>query len=164
MEIQVQAFAWATNDEINDMTFQRYKLINKAISDIKDCYFAWWVDPDLGCYIDDYVGCIPPPVNLMYCYNIDALDGKDGCSCDRGVNTYCDRIPIIGVDYFRGPLGHFNLRYDSLFNSDSLFIGIDTVFVPIAINEDGDTTIELGMTSFIYFIGDGEGSRRNERP
>ncbi|MBK7094888.1 MAG: hypothetical protein IPH57_07535 [Saprospiraceae bacterium] len=164
MEIQVQAFAWATNDEINDMTFQRYKLINKAISDIKDCYFAWWVDPDLGCYIDDYVGCIPPPVNLMYCYNIDALDGKDGCSCDRGVNTYCDRIPIIGVDYFRGPLGHFNLRYDSLFNSDSLFIGIDTVFVPIAINEDGDTTIELGMTSFIYFIGDGEGSAGMKDP
>jgi len=26
MEVQVQAFAYATNDEINDMTFQRYKL------------------------------------------------------------------------------------------------------------------------------------------
>ncbi|MEZ4906616.1 MAG: hypothetical protein R2771_02990 [Saprospiraceae bacterium] len=157
MEIQVEAFAWATNDEINDMTFQRYKLINKASSDIKDCYFAWWVDPDLGCYEDDYIGCVPPPVNLMFAYNIDALDGSDGCSCDRGVNTYCDRIPIIGVDYFRGPLGHFNFQLDSVFSDDSLhtFIKMDTTYVPIAIDSDGDTTIELGMTSFIYFMGSG---------
>jgi len=31
MEIQVQAFAYATNDELNDMSFMRYKLINRAI-------------------------------------------------------------------------------------------------------------------------------------
>jgi hypothetical protein len=30
MEVQVQAFAYATNDQINDMTFYRYKLINRA--------------------------------------------------------------------------------------------------------------------------------------
>ncbi len=30
MEIQVQAFGYATNDQINDMTFQQYKLINRA--------------------------------------------------------------------------------------------------------------------------------------
>lgn len=166
MEVQVQAFAWATNDEINDMTFQRYKLINKAIGDIKDCYFAWWVDPDLGCYIDDYIGCIPPPVNLMYCYNIDNQDGiaGQGCACDRGVNTYCDRIPIVGVDYFRGPLGHFNFRYDPIYNSEGQLVGTDTILVPIAINEDGDTTIELGMTSFIYYIGSGEGSNGMRDP
>ncbi|MBK9151898.1 MAG: hypothetical protein IPM26_13280 [Saprospiraceae bacterium] len=40
MEVQVQAFAYATNDEINDMTFYRYKLINKAVEDIVDCYFS----------------------------------------------------------------------------------------------------------------------------
>lgn len=49
MEVQVQAFAYATNDEINDMTFQRYKLINRAIEDIDSTYFAMWTDPDLGC-------------------------------------------------------------------------------------------------------------------
>ena len=30
MEVQVQAFGYVTNDELNDMTFQRYKLINRA--------------------------------------------------------------------------------------------------------------------------------------
>ncbi len=166
MEVQVEAFAWATNDEVNDMTFQRYKLINKAITDIRDCYFAWWVDPDLGCYLDDYIGCVPPPVNLMYVYNMDALDGSDGCSCDRGVNTYCDRIPIIGVDYFRGPLAHFNYQIDSIFSDDSThtFIRLDTTLVPIAVNQTGDTTLELGMTSFIYFNGSGEAPEGTKDP
>lgn len=39
------------------MTFQRYKLINRATEGIKETYFAMWADPDLGCYTDDYIGC-----------------------------------------------------------------------------------------------------------
>ena len=103
MEIQVQAFAYATNDEINDMTFQRYKLINRAIESIDSTHFAYWVDADLGCYTDDYIGC-DTLRSLAYTYNQDAADGTTGCSCDQGVNTYCTEIPIIGMDYFRGPL------------------------------------------------------------
>jgi hypothetical protein len=102
MEVQVQAFAYQTNDELNDMTFQRYKLINRAKTDIDSCYFAMWTDPDLGCYTDDYIGC-DTSRSLMFVYNQDAQDGRTGCVCDGGVNTYCDKIPILGVDYFRGP-------------------------------------------------------------
>ena len=103
MEVQVQAFAYATNDEINDMTFQRYKLINRAVESIDSTYFAMWVDPDLGCFTDDYIGC-DTTRSLAYVYNEDALDGQTGCACPGGVNTYCEEIPILGVDYFRGPL------------------------------------------------------------
>lgn len=103
MEVQVQAFAYATNDEINDMTFQRYKLINRAVESIDSTFFAMWVDPDLGCFTDDYIGC-DTSRSLAYVYNEDALDGQTGCACPGGVNTYCDEIPILGVDYFRGPL------------------------------------------------------------
>ncbi|HMN88850.1 MAG TPA: hypothetical protein PKE68_02440 [Saprospiraceae bacterium] len=106
MEVQVQAFAYATNDEINDMTFQRYKLINRAIESIDSTFFSMWVDADLGCYTDDYVGC-DVSRSLAYVYNQDALDGQVGCTCPGGVNTYCDKIPILGVDYFRGPLNEF---------------------------------------------------------
>ena len=102
MEIQVQAFAYQTNDEINDMTFQRYKLINRAVESIDSMFFAMWVDPDLGCFDDDYIGC-DTARSLAYVYNQDAVDGQTGCSCS-GVNTYCEEIPILGVDYFRGPL------------------------------------------------------------
>lgn len=103
MEVQVQAFAYSTNDEINDMTFQRYKLINRAIESIDSMFFAMWVDADLGCFTDDYVGC-DTSRSLAYIYNQDALDGEASCNDCSGVNTYCTDIPIIGVDYFRGPL------------------------------------------------------------
>jgi len=103
MEVQVQAFSYATNDEINDMTFQRYKLINRAVESIDSTFFAMWVDADLGCFTDDYVGS-DVSRSLGYMYNEDALDGQTGCACPQGVNTYCDEVPILGVDYFRGPL------------------------------------------------------------
>ncbi len=102
MEIQVQAFAYATNDEINDMTFQRYKLINRATQSIDSTYFAMWVDPDLGCGNDDYIGC-DTMRSLAYVYNEDLIDGITGCDCE-GTPTYCEDVPILGVDYFRGPL------------------------------------------------------------
>lgn len=106
MEVQVQSFGYVTNDELNDMTFQRYKLINRALDRIDSTFFAMWVDADLGCYTDDYVGC-DTTNNLMYVYNQDPLDGTNGCQCQGNVATYCDKVPILGVDYFRGPLDTF---------------------------------------------------------
>jgi len=142
MEVQVQAFGFQTADELNDMTFQRYKLINRAPQEIRDCYFAMWIDPDLGCFSDDFVGCDTTFIkmktkrsdtlqtyavyrDLMYIYNIDATDGSNGCNCENNVNTYCNNVPILGVDYFRGPLDEF-----------------------------GD---ELGMSYFMYYNGRGLG-------
>lgn len=134
MEVQVQAFAYATSDDINNMTFQRYKLINRAQEDILDTYFAMWVDPDLGCATDDYIGS-DTTRSLAYVYNEDELDGASGCTCDGGVETYCDEIPILGVDYFRGPRAPI---YD------------------LNGNQIGER--ELGMSSFVYYNNAGVGS------
>jgi hypothetical protein len=101
MEVQVQAFGYTTNDELNDMTFQRYKLINRATEPIDSMFFAMWADADLGCSEDDFIGC-DTSKSLMYIYNQDNLDGSTGCSCGD-VATYCDKVPILGIDYFRGP-------------------------------------------------------------
>ena len=139
MEIQVQAFAFETNDQINDMTFQRYKLINRSNSDLDSTFFAMWVDPDLGCHTDDYVGT-DTTRSLAYVYNDDQLDGDVGCACPGGVSTYCDRIPMIGIDYFRGPLKPF-------FSIDSI-TGLEVV----------DSSVELGMSSFMYYNNGGIGS------
>ncbi|WP_116104988.1 hypothetical protein [Lewinella sp. IMCC34191] len=127
MEVQVQAFAFSSSDDINNMTFQRYKLINRAQEDILDTYFAMWVDPDLGCATDDYIGS-DTSRSLAYVYNEDELDGASGCTCDGGVETYCDQIPILGVDYFRGPRAPL---YD------------------VNGNQIGER--ELGMSSFVYY-------------
>ncbi len=103
MEVQVQSFAYATSDEINDMSFYRYRLINRAIENIDSTYFAMWVDADLGCAFDDYVGC-DTARSLAYVYNADDLDGVATCNDCQGIATYCTDIPVLGVDYFRGPL------------------------------------------------------------
>ncbi|MEM9823174.1 MAG: hypothetical protein AAF985_18990, partial [Bacteroidota bacterium] len=107
MEVQVQSFAYATNDEINDMTFQRFKLINRGTEDLDSTFFAMWVDPDLGCAFDDYTGC-DIDRSFAYIYNSDAFDGIADQSIDcAGTPTYGTEIPMLGIDYFRGPLDEF---------------------------------------------------------
>lgn len=150
MEVQVQAFGYSTNDEINDMTFQRYKLINKANEDLVDCYFAMWIDPDLGCSADDYIGC-DVGRSFAYVYNEDAQDGQNGTTCPQGVNTYGTRIPAVGIDYFRGPRGPKvfvrNAQTGAILKDQ---FGKTLLRDPLPQSGEIDTLVELGMTSFIY--------------
>jgi hypothetical protein len=95
VEIQAQAFGFNTNDEINNMTFYRYKIINRSSLSLNETYFGSWIDPDLGNYLDDYVGC-DVQRGFGYCYNGDAED--DG-ALGYGLNP-----PAVGVDFFEGPL------------------------------------------------------------
>ena len=57
MEIRAQAFAFATNDEVNLMTFYNYELINRGTQTLYETYFSQYLDCDIGNYSDDYVGC-----------------------------------------------------------------------------------------------------------
>ncbi|MBU6324400.1 MAG: hypothetical protein KJS92_02840, partial [Bacteroidetes bacterium] len=94
IELHTTAFAFATNDEVNNMTFYSTEVINRSFSKINQTYFGQWVDADLGNYADDYVGC---DVNraLGYCYN--------GDEDDEGVLGYGLNPPSVGVDFFEGP-------------------------------------------------------------
>jgi hypothetical protein len=96
MEVRAQAFAFATNDEINDMTFYNYELINRGSFTLNQTYFAQWVDADLGFAQDDYVGC-DVLRGLGYCYNGTASDGTGG------PGQYGLQPPAVGVDFFEGP-------------------------------------------------------------
>lgn len=93
LELQTTAFAYATNDEINNMTFYTTRIINRG-SNLENTYFGQWVDPDLGNYSDDYVGC-DVDLSLGFCYN-----GDDN---DEGILGYGLNPPSIGVDFFEGP-------------------------------------------------------------
>lgn len=95
VEIQAQAFAFSTNDEVNNMTFYKYKIINRSTQTLFETYFGAWVDPDLGNYLDDYVGC-DVQRGFGYCYNGDADDD--------GALGYGANPPAVGVDFFEGPL------------------------------------------------------------
>jgi hypothetical protein len=94
VEMQTTAFAFATNDEINDMTFYTTRITNRGFTQLKNTYFGQWVDADLGNYADDYVGC-DVSLSLGFCYN-----GDDN---DEGVLGYGLNPPSVGVDFFEGP-------------------------------------------------------------
>lgn len=96
LEIRAQAFAFATNDELNNMTFYSYEIINRSSYDLTETYFSQWVDADLGDPKDDYVGC-DVERGLGYCYNGVNVDGT-GLSTHYGANP-----PAVGVDFFQGP-------------------------------------------------------------
>ena len=68
MEIRAQAFAFSSNDELNNMTFYNYQLINRSTYSLNNAFFGVWVDADLGDPTDDLVGC---DINrgLSFAYN-----------------------------------------------------------------------------------------------
>ena len=97
MEIRAQAFSFATNDEVNRMTFYNYELINRGTQTLYNTYFAQYLDADVGNYADDYVGC-DVSRGLGYAYNGDNNDENDG-----GRQGYGENPPAIGCDFFEGP-------------------------------------------------------------
>jgi len=101
MEIHALAFAYATNDEINNMTFYKYTLLNKATQNLFDTYIGQWVDPDLGCWNNDFVGC-DTSRSLGIAYNGTATD-PDCAFGTAIVQGYGNEVPMLGIDYFRGP-------------------------------------------------------------
>lgn len=97
MEIHAQAFAFSTNDEVNNMTFYNYVLINQGTQTLTNTYFGQYADPDLGCADDDFVGC-DVQRGLGYVYNWD----EDDQSCN-GKPGYGSPPPAVGIDFFEGP-------------------------------------------------------------
>lgn len=94
LELHTIAFAYASNDEINNMTFYTTRIVNRGATSLYDTYFGEWVDADLGNYKDDYVGC-DVKRSLGFCYN-----GDDN---DEGILGYGLNPPSVGVDFFEGP-------------------------------------------------------------
>lgn len=139
LEIQAQAFAFATNDELNNATFYKYKIINKSSFRLDSTFFGVWDDADLGWYKDDYVGC---DVGLGFgiLYNGVAVDGT-GQATAYGANP-----PAIGIDFFEGPFAD----PDGLDN--------DVASVPSSFLNYGDGIADnerLGMCKFMYFNNTG---------
>ena len=95
LEIHAQAFAFTMNNEINNMTFYSYEIINRSTYTLNNTYFSQWVDPDLGYAYDDYVGC-DVERGLGYCYNGTATDGP-------ATMAYIGNPPAVGIDFFQGP-------------------------------------------------------------
>lgn len=147
VQVGALAFAFATSDEVNNMTFYRYDILNKAASPIGQFYMGQWVDADLGCFNNDYVGC-DTALSLGFAYNGTGTD-PDCATRGYGVN-----VPIIGTDYFEGPFADLNNGIDD--DQDGLVDeGTD------GLDNDGDGVVDnieerekLGMSTFTYYNND----------
>lgn len=167
LEIRAQAFAFATNDEINNMTFYSYEIINRSTYELKDTYFSQWVDPDLGNAKDDYVGC-DVRRGLGYCYN--------GTKTDlAGAGSYSGIPPAVGIDFFQGPYmdpdGKDNPKInipwilsngsDALKQRLSRYLLDDGTYDTIAITDDADGFLNAaddGYMSWYFVPGDEVGN------
>ncbi|MCD4725623.1 MAG: hypothetical protein K8R63_12340, partial [Bacteroidales bacterium] len=151
-EIRAQAFAFATNDEINNMTFYTYEIINRSTFTLTGTYFSPWVDTDLGFSDDDYVGC-DVARGLGYCYNGTAFDGSGQ------PEAYGDQPPAIGVDFFQGPYIDPDGRDNPEFTGDCSILNSQFEWDPMAINgvNFGNDIIDderFGMRRFVYHNND----------
>lgn len=132
VEIQAQAFAYSTFDEINDMTFYQYKIINRSNNTYHDTYFGMYIDPAVGSPFDDYVGC-DVARGMGYSYNGDSLDDNAGASFFQ----YGEHPPAVGIDFIGGPLA-------------DAFDGVDNDRDSI-VDEPGE---RIKMSNFMNFWGD----------
>lgn len=128
IEVHAQAFGFSSNDEINDMTFYNYKIINRSSFQLNQTYFGMWVDPDLGNYSDDFVGC-DVGRGLGYCYN--------GDENDEGELGYGTTPPAVGVDFFKGPTADADDDVDN--DRDGIIDEVDE---------------DIIMSKFVYYNND----------
>jgi hypothetical protein len=146
MEIRGQAFGFSTNDEINNMTFYSYEIINRSTYTLTQTYFSQWVDTDLGYAYDDFVGC-DVRRGLGYCYNGIPIDGS-GTS-----EAYGKQPPAVGVDFFQGPYMDPDGRDNPKFSGDCSIVSdaIDACAINGVNFGNGIVDDErFGMRRFVY--------------
>jgi hypothetical protein len=127
VEVQTTAFAFATQDFLNDATFCNYRVINRGALTIDSTYLAVWDDCDLGYYLDDFIGC-DTSRGLGIQYN---ATNDDGGSAGHPGQSYGLNPPQVGLDFFQGPLRIIHRSSGT------------------------DTFKRLGMTNFTYYNNDG---------
>jgi len=145
MEIRAQAFSFATNDEVNNMTFYNYELINRSSFTLTDTYFGVFADTDIGGYEDDFVGC-DVVRGLGFCYNGDDTDNAVG-----GAAAYPGTPPAIGIDFFEGPYQDA----DQIDNANG--IGEGEALNGIGYGDGVTDNERFGMRRFLYFNRQGNG-------
>jgi hypothetical protein len=139
MEIRAQGFAFSTNDEVNNMTFYNFELINRSTFTLTETYFGVFADTDIGGYQDDYVGC-DVQRGLGYCYNGDNYDEPYA-----GAQGYLDNPPAVGIDFFEGPY------QDSDGIDNAVGIGFNEALNGIGYGDSIVDNERFGMRRFVYF-------------
>ncbi len=122
ISINSMAFAFQTTDEVNNMTFYTYNITNQSNNVYSKTYMTQFVDADLGCSENDRIGCdTARSLGIVYNGVLGGNPCDNGNACLSGTNGYGCELPMMGFDFFEGP--------------------VDT----------GKNAKQLGMSSFQYF-------------
>jgi hypothetical protein len=146
MEVRAQAFTFATNDAINDMTFYNYELINRGTQTLYNTYFAQYVDADIGGATDDYVGC-DVSRGLGFAYNGALIDEGTG-GATWGLNP-----PAVGIDFFEGPYQDQDDIDNPLTNVTDAIDSLGIPYEGLGLGY-GDGVVDnerMGMRRFFYY-------------
>ena len=121
LRLEIGLTAWAfnctSNPILNRSIFCSYQLTNKDVGqrDLIDCRMGINVDPEIGCYNDDYVGSYPDG-NASYWYNADSIDGDSLGNCPGPSggfeNMYKNSPPVQSIVFLNRPMDVFNLYFN----------------------------------------------------
>jgi len=105
LKVEVHQTVWSlncTNENIlNSTIFTRHTVISKNNQRLNNFTYSFWVDPDLGCYTDDYIGTSRSN-NAIFFYNADA---DDNIFCGSGnAPGYGLKPPVQSVKFLNRPL------------------------------------------------------------
>ncbi|MEM1323532.1 MAG: T9SS type A sorting domain-containing protein [Bacteroidota bacterium] len=109
-------FACTDNEVLNNTVFTSHTIRNAGIETIDSFAVGLWVDFDLGCYTDDYMGSAPE-LNTFYAYNQDNLDGETSAlDCGGGVTTYGENPPVQSITFLNKSLDVFTIARNRFLN------------------------------------------------
>lgn len=77
VEIQQTTFAFDRPNDLGNIVFLRFRILNKGGNTLDQLYVSLWSDPDLGQFTDDLVGCDVGRA-LGFAYNATASDAIYG--------------------------------------------------------------------------------------
>ncbi len=92
LEFQTLVFGFDREDDLKNVVFKKYLMINKGSNNIEDMYLGYWSDPDLGDANDDFTGS-DSLLDLSYTYNGTNFD-----------NIYGSAPPALGYKIVQGPI------------------------------------------------------------
>lgn len=105
-EVQLTTWAYQCEDspQLDRTVFASYDIINRAIEPIDSFRLGLWVDFDLGCPTDDYLGSAPA-LNSFFAYNQDNVDDTD---CNFNIAGFGDNPPVQAATFLNRPLYGFS--------------------------------------------------------
>lgn len=105
IQVYLTAFRFGCEEEegtLNNSLFLSYRMtlfpLETGAGSLDSTYVGFFLDGDIGCYADDYVGTFPLR-NSVYFYNADPIDSN----CDP-IEGFGENPAVVSVDLLRGPL------------------------------------------------------------